>query len=205
MSITHITVQDTTSRRALSIHNLSHHVWIDHCLFEEYPLIELDIKRSSYAVTVSWSRFENAQTGILFGLEPDIYVDSLQTFTLHHNYFANLDSRGVVARYGKMHVYDNFFGDVKYAGIECSDSALCYIENNVFNNDTPILVYRLFNGDGTPDVTTQGFVYMQDNLFGSIGENLPGDAQGFKPDYKAVVEKADAELAVRVKNEAGPR
>ena len=200
-----ITVQDTTSRRALSIHNLSHHVWIDHCLFEEYPLIELDIKRSSYAVTVSWSRFENAQTGILFGLEPDIYVDSLQTFTLHHNYFANLDSRGVVARYGKMHVYDNFFSDVKYAGIECSDSALCYIESNVFNNETPVLVYRVFNDDVMPDVTTQGYVYMQDNMFGRAGENLSGDALGFKPDYKAVVEKADADLAARVKKEAGPR
>ena len=200
-----ITAQDTTSHRALSIHNMSHHVWVDHCLFEEYPLVELDIKRSSHAVTVSWSRFENAQSGILFGLEPEIYVDSLQTFTLHHNYFTNLDSRGVVARYGKMHAYDNFFDDVKYAGFECSDSVLCYIESNVFNNETPVLVYRVFNDDGTPDVTTQGYVYMQDNMFDRAGENLSGDALGFKPDYKVVIEKADADLAARVKNEAGPR
>jgi len=200
-----ITVQDTSSRRALSIHNLTHHVWVDHCTFEEYPLIELDIKRSSKAVTVSWSRFENAQSGILFGLEPDIFVDSLQTFTLHHNYFANLDSRGVVARYGKIHAYNNFFSDVKYAGIECSDSASCYIEGNVFNNETPVLVYRLYSEEGEPDSATEGFVYMLDNTFGRGGENLPGDAQGFKPDYKVSVESADAELAVRVKNEAGPR
>ena len=200
-----ITAQDTTSRRALSIHNMTHHVWVDHCLFEEYPLIELDVKRRSYAVTVSWSRFENAQSGILFGLEPDIYVDSLQTLTLHHNYFANLELRGVPARYGKIHVYNNFFSDVEMVGIECSDSALCYIENNVFNVEKPVTDYRLENQDGTPDVATQGFVYMRDNLFGLGGENLAGDARGFKPDYRVVVEKADAELAVRVKNEAGPR
>ena len=57
-----ITVLDTSSRRALSIHNRSHHVWVDHCTFEEYPLVELDVKRGSHNVTISWSRFENAQT-----------------------------------------------------------------------------------------------------------------------------------------------
>jgi pectate lyase len=200
-----ITARDTTSRRALSIHNRTHHVWVDHCTFEKYPLIEVDIKRSSYAVTLSWNRFENAQTGILFGLEPDIYVDSSQTFTLHHNYFANMEARGVLARHGKMHAYNNFFHGVKQAGIECSDSASCYIEGNVFNNETPVAVYRLENEDGTPDDATLGFVYMIDNWFGNGGENLAGDALGFKPDYKVSVEKAGAELAVRVKNEAGPR
>ena len=200
-----ITAQDTSSRRALSIHNMSHHVWIDHCLFEEYPLIELDIKRSSYAVTVAWSRFENAQSGILFGLEPDIYVDTLQTLTLHHNYFANLELRGVLSRHGRLHAFNNFFYDVRQAGIECSDSASCYIEGNVFNVEKPVAVYRLENEDGTPDKATLGFVYMASNMFGRGGEELALDARGFKPDYKVSVEDAEAELAVRVINEAGPR
>ncbi len=200
-----ITAQDTSSRRALSLHNKTHHVWVDHCTFEEYPLIEVDIKRSSYAVTLSWNRFENAQTGILFGLEPDIYVDSSQTLTLHHNYFANLDSRGILARHGKMHAYNNFFYDVNLAGVECSDSASCYIESNVFNNEKPVAVYRLENRDGTPNKATFGFVYMIDNWFGRGGENLAGDARGYKPDYKVLVDDAGAELAVRVKSGAGPR
>ena len=200
-----ITAHDTTSRRALSIHNMTHHVWVDHCTFEEYPLVELDIKRSSYAVTVSWSRFENAQSGILFGLEPDIYLDTLQTLTLHHNYFANLELRGVPARHGKLYAYNNFFYDVKMAGIECSDSAACYIENNVFNIETPVALYRLETENGTPDKSTQGFAVMQGNLFGRGGEDFAGDARGFKPEGKVPVEEADAKLAVRVRNEAGPR
>ena len=200
-----ITVQDTTSRRALSIHNKTHHVWVDHCTFEEYPLIEMDIKRSSYAVTVSWSRFENAQSGILFGLEPDIFVDSAQTLTLHHNYFANLDARGVLARHGKMHAFNNFFFDVKNAGIECSESASCAINNNVFNIQTPVVDYRLENEDGTPDMATRGFVYMQNNLFGRGGEDITQETD-FEYDYMVLVDIfADAELAVRVKNGAGPR
>jgi pectate lyase len=200
-----ITVKDTTSRRALSIHNRTHHVWVDHCTFEEYPLILVDVKRSSYAVTLSWNRFENGQSGILFGLEPDIFVDSLQTLTLHHNYFENLEKVGVLARHGKIHAYNNFFFDVKQAGMECTDSAACYIESNVFNNETPVSVYRLENEDGSPDKTTKGFVYMIDNWFGRSGKNLSGDARGFKPNYKVSSDESGADLAVRVKNEAGPR
>lgn len=199
-----ITARDTTSRRALSIHNLTHHVWVDHCTFEEYPLIELDIKRSSYAVTLSWNRFENAQSGILFGLEPDIYVDSAQTLTLHHNYFANLETIGVLARHGKMHAYNNFFFDVKKTGIECSESALCAIEFNVFNVETPVVDYRLENEDGTPDKSTLGYVYMKDNLFGRGGENVAPKSD-FDYDYTVLTNIADAELAVEVKNAAGPR
>ena len=200
-----ITAKDTTSRRALSIHNRTHHVWVDHCMFEEYPLILVDVKRSSYAVTLSWNRFENGQSGILFGLEPDIFVDSLQTLTLHHNYFENLEKVGVLARHGQMHAYNNFFFDVKQAGMECTDSAACYIESNVFNNETPVSVYRLENEDGSPDKTTKGFVYMNDNWFGRSGKNLSGNARGFKPDYKISFDESGADLAVRVKNEAGPR
>ena len=173
-------------------------------MFEEYPLIELDIKRSSYAVTLSWNRFENAQTGILFGLEPDIVVDSLQTLTLHHNYFANMEARGVLARHGKLHAYNNFFYDVKMAGVECTDSAQCYVESNVFNIENPIAVYRLENEDGSPDAATRGFAYAFDNMFSRGGENTQ-DALVFKPEYKVTVDDADAELAVRVRNESGPR
>ena len=109
-----------------------------------------------------------------------------------------------MARHGKLHAYNNFFGDVKYAGIECSDSASCYVENNVFNIDAPILVYRLYGEDGAPDVATQGFVYTLDNMFSLGGENLQ-DETVFRPEYDASIDAADVELAVRVKNEAGPR
>ena len=200
-----ITALDTTSRRALSIHNRTHHVWVDHCTFEEYPLILVDVKRGSNAVTLSWNRFENAQSGILFGLEPDLFVDSAQTLTLHHNYFSNLELRGVLARRGKIHAYNNFIYDVGDAGMECSDSASCYIEGNVYNNNVPVRDYRLKIEDGSPDKATEGYVYMIDNWFGRSGENISGDALGFRPAYKVSVDDSSAELAVRVRNEAGPR
>lgn len=200
-----ITALDSTSRRALSIHNGTNYVWVDHCTFEKYPLVQMDVKRNSKHVTISWNRFENAQTGVLFGLEPNLSVDSAQTTTFHHNYFANMSSAGVLARFGSAHIYNNFFMDVDYAGIECTDSARCYIERNIFNIETPVVIYRLFDETGVPFDSTIGFTKMQHNWYSVGGEDLKGDAQGYKPNYKYTIDDADADLAWRIKEGSGPR
>jgi len=199
-----ITVLDTSSRRALSIHNKSHHIWVDHCTFEEYPLVEMDVKRGSHHVTVSWSRFENAQTGILFGLDPSIYDERDQLFTMHHNYFAKMGHSAAFARAGKMHAYNNFFLDLANYGIECTDSASCYIEKNVFNIDGPVSIYRLFTPDG-PIAETVGYVNMVDNWYAVEVDEVQGDARGYKPDYEYEADNADADLAWKVKVHSGPR
>lgn len=200
-----ITAQDTSSRRALSIHNTTHHVWIDHCKFEEYPIVEMDIKRGSYAVTISWSRFENAQSGILFGLEPDIFVDSAQFASVHHNYFSNMEYSGVKARFGQIHAYNNFFMDLGDAGIECTDSAKCLVERNVFNNETPVKVYRLFDDDGAPKDSTVGFPKMQENWFTIGGTEISSEFMDFEPGYEYDMDEADANLAWKIKEWSGPR
>ena len=203
-----ITVLDSTSRRALSIHNGTHHVWVDHCTFEEYPLVELDVKRGSHDITVSWSRFENAQTGVLFGLAGDIIMDSAQSLTMHHNYFTALSDDGVLGHNGILHAYNNFFDDVEKSGVVCSDSAKCLVEKNVFNNDMPVTLYRWYYEDGTPVDTTVGFVKMQENKL-AVGDNsldgAAGDALGYKPNYKYSADEADVALALKVKKESGPR
>jgi len=199
-----VTALDSTSRRALSVHNLSSYVWVDHCTFRDYPLVEMDIKRGSHSVTVSWSRFESGQTAILFGLQPDKYVESSQTFTLHHNYFAGLENSAVLARFGHLHAYDNFFLDVSGSGIACTDSARCYIESNIFNIKTPVTLYRLYDSTGTPVDTTEGFARMQNDWFAVGGEELAGIAQGFVPSYKYARDSANADLAWKIKERSGP-
>ena len=197
-----ITVLDTSSRRALSIHNRSHNVWVDHCTFEEYPLVELDVKRGSYGVTISWSRFENAQTGVLFGLAGDIIKDTAQSLTAHHNYFAGLSDDGILSHGGELHAYNNFFEGVEKSGIVCSDSARCLIENNVFKNETPVTLYRWYNEDGSPVDSTVGFAWMLGNLLAAGGDAIEGEAFGF-PDYDYDVDIADAENAWYVKMYSG--
>jgi pectate lyase len=200
-----ITAQDTSSRRALSLHNGTHHVWVDHCVFEEYPLVELDVKRSSHNVTISWSRFENAQTGVLFGLAGDIIMDTAQSLTMHHNYFAGLDDDGILAHGGALHAYNNFFDSVEKSGVVCSDSATCLIEKNIFNNEMPVTLYRWYYEDGSPVDSTVGFVHMVDNKLVSGDGFVKGDARGYKPDYKYSADDADVGLALQVKSWSGVR
>ena len=199
-----ITVLDTSSRRALSFHNGTHNVWVDHCTFEEYPLVELDVKRGSYGVTISWSRFENAQTGVLFGLASDIIRDTAQSLTAHHNYFAGLSDDGILSHGGELHAYNNFFDGVEKSGVVCSDSARCLVENNIFNNEMPVTLYRWYNEDGSPVDSTVGFVSMKGNLL-TAGDALDGDALGYKPDYKYGADIADADNAWSVKTGSGAR
>ena len=200
-----ITVLDTSSRRALSIHNRSHHVWVDHCTFEEYPLVELDVKRGSHNVTISWSRFENAQTGVLFGLSGDIIKDTAQSLTVHHSYFAGLSRDGVLSHGGVLHAYSNFFDGVELSGVVCSDSARCFVESNVFNNEMAVTLYRWYNEDGSPVDSTVGFVAMKGNLFTAGGESVDGDALGYKPDYEYRADIADADNAWLIKKDSGAR
>ena len=200
-----ITVQDTSSRRALSIHNGTHHVWVDHCTFEEYPLVEVDVKRSSHNITISWSRFENAQTGVLFGLAGDIIMDTAQSLTMHHNYFAGMSDDGILSHGGELHVYNNFFMEVEKSGVVCSDSARCLIEKNIFNNEMPVTLYRWYYEDGAPVDSTVGFANMKSNWHTGGGEDSITDARGYKPDYKYTADAADADLALSVKKESGAR
>ena len=200
-----ITVLDTSSRRALSIHNRSHHVWVDHCTFEEYPLVELDVKRGSHNVTISWSRFEHAQTGVLFGLSGDIIKDTAQSLTVHHSYFAGLSRDGVLSHGGVLHAYSNFFDGVELSGVVCSDSARCLVESNVFNNEMAVTLYRWYNEDGSPVDSTVGFVAMKGNLFTAGGESTDGDALGYKPDYEYHADIADADNAWFIKKDSGAR
>ena len=198
-----ITVLDTSSRRALSIHNRSHHVWVDHCTFEEYPLVELDVKRGSHNVTISWSRFENAQTGVLFGLSGDIIKDTAQSLTVHHSYFAGLSRDGVLSHGGVLHAYSNFFDGVELSGVVCSESARGLVESNVFNNEMAVTLYRWYNEDGSPVDSTVGFVAMKGNLFTAGGESTDGDALGYKPDYEYHADIADADNAWFIKKDSG--
>ena len=200
-----ITVLDTTSRRALSLHNGTHHVWIDHCVFEEYPLVELDVKRGTHHVTISWSRFENAQTGVLFGLAGDIIKEPDQTLSAHHNYFVGLSDDGILAHDGRLHVYNNFFDGVEKSSVVCSDSAYCLIENNVFSSKQPVTLYRWYNEDGSPVDSTVGFAEMKSNWHIAGGVDQVNGEQRYAPEYQYHLDKADAGLALEIERQSGVR
>lgn len=197
-----ITEEDSTSRRALSIHNYSKNVWVDHCSFEDYPLVLLDIKRHSDSVTISWSRFENSGHAILLGLSPDVFFDSLEHLTAHHNYFSNLKAVGILNHGNTGHYYNNFFMSHGTVGVSCTDRARCYLESNIFNVPVPVFSQRV---DAFAAIVsgTDGYINMVDDWLAEGGVMINDSIQ--VPPYEYVIDEMDPALALRVQGESGPR
>ncbi len=141
---------------AISLRN-SDHVWIDHNTFRDRETADdtlpqyfgvlyqvhdglLDITNASDYVTVSWNRFVNHDKVMLIGSS-----DSGSTaandrnklnVTLHHNLFEDVGQRVPRVRFGKVHVYNNYYKidnpeNYVYSWGVGIESAI-YAENNFF-------------------------------------------------------------------------
>ena len=130
-------------------------------------------------------------------------MDTAQSLTMHHNYFADMSDDGILSHGGELHAYNNFFMGVEKSGVVCSDSARCLIEKNIFNNEMPVTLYRWYYEDGSPVDSTVGFAEMKSNWHTGGGEDSIVDSRGYKPSYKYIADAADADLALQVKKQAG--
>lgn len=116
-------------------------VFVTECTF--YDCLDgcLDITRRSDRVTVSWCKFyfsepqEKGNRVMLVGNSDDSTDDAgtLQ-ITLHHNWFgANCRQRIPSVRYGKVHLYNNYYDCAgNMYGLWSRIKAECLVENNVF-------------------------------------------------------------------------
>ncbi|MBP2702796.1 pectate lyase [Microbispora sp. RL4-1S] len=105
----------------------STHVWIDHNTFDDgdnpdsgqpeyfgrpYQVHdgEADITSGSDLVTVSWNRFADHDKTMLIGSTNNPATDAGKlSVTVHHNHFVNTLQRLPRVRFGKVHVYDNYY------------------------------------------------------------------------------------------------
>lgn len=131
------------------------HVWVDHCAFSDgiHPDADqpkyfgriyqqhdgaIDVTNGADLVTLSWNRFSNHDKVMLIGSS-----DSGNTatgdvgklnVTVHHNLFDGLVQRMPRVRFGKVHVYNNYYvvaDGFSYAwGVGIASRI--FAENNVF-------------------------------------------------------------------------
>lgn len=105
---------------AVTVECFSHHVWVDHNTFiYSAPNSSLagridgavDVKRGGDWVTVSWNHFYHYNKTMLLGhVDSNAIQDSGRLHvTYHHNYFENTYQRHPRVRFGKAHVYNNYF------------------------------------------------------------------------------------------------
>ncbi|MGN9910381.1 pectate lyase family protein [Phytohabitans sp. LJ34] len=133
--IRNITFRDA-SDDSISVHNGSHHVWIDHNDF--YPGFDgsVDVKRRSTNVTVSWNRFHATDKSMLLG-HSDTFPDDIGYLkvTYHHNYFDGSNQRHPRVRFGEpVHVYNNYYRGIGLYGVASTENAGVLVEANYFED-----------------------------------------------------------------------
>jgi pectate lyase len=143
------------------------HIWIDHNTFEDRDTIdsslpsyfgrlfqehdgEVDITNASDLVTVSYNRFLSHDKVMLIGSSDSATADRGKLrITLHHNLFQEVGQRTPRVRFGKVHVYNNYYIPKNFAGYQYSwgvgrESAI-FAEDNFFRIDESITPDRFIS------------------------------------------------------------
>jgi pectate lyase len=144
-----------------------HHIWIDHNTFEDRDSADstlptyfgrlfqvhdgqLDITNAADFLTVSYNRFTNHDKDMLIGSSDSATADRGKLrVTLHHNLFDGVGQRAPRVRFGKVHVYNNYYtpkhdSNYQYSFGVGRESAI-FAENNFFRTDDSITPDRFIS------------------------------------------------------------
>ena len=130
------------------------YVYIDHCSFSDGDYSDesvnssyfrrkyeqrdgcIDITNNADFITVSWSKFENHDKNMLIGNSDSLISDiGKLRVTLHHNVFDNVKQRSPRVRFGKVHLYNNYYKNISSYAIGIGVGARIYGENNYFGSN----------------------------------------------------------------------
>jgi pectate lyase len=188
----------------------SKYIWIHHCDFysnfnaggdtisnttdnpdyykDYYGKLINIINQSSY-ITVSWNKFSNHWKALQISSGDTQTGDTVSRVTLHHNYFLNIIFQTPLIRYGKAHIYDNYFyndgstGVSSSSGINSRIGAEVYVENNYFQNMKDCIGYYY-------DTTyPTGYWNVSNNTYDSCNGDQPTiSTTTYKPPYAYTAE-----------------
>jgi pectate lyase len=119
----------------------------------------IDMKKGAHHITVSYNHVYNYQKVALNGYSDSDTANSASLTTYHHNRFENVKARLPLLRFGKAHIYNNYFGNVQTSGINVRMDALALIESNYFEN--------VVNPVTSRDSSRIGYWELRNNYVGS--------------------------------------
>lgn len=131
----------TENRDPLLIQSEAKNVWVDHCSFVHGVDELISMKDGADYITISWCRFSFESEGdhnlaALIGSTNDHPVDEGHlNITWHHNWFADrVHGRMPRVRYGKNHVFNNYYAVPNHDGycITANWDSQILVENNYF-------------------------------------------------------------------------
>ncbi|KAJ8088787.1 hypothetical protein PM082_014033 [Marasmius tenuissimus] len=146
----------------------SSQVWIDHVDLssdkdhdKDYYDGLLDITHAVTGITVSNSKLSNHYKGSLIGAADTNTEDVAMTVTYVGNYFKNIGSRTPSFRFGRGHIYNNYYESCE-DGINTRVGAQLLVENNVWTSPKR----PLYSTDG-------GYAVARGNDFGGGSNTAP--------------------------------
>lgn len=132
----------------ISIEGPASNIWIDHNEIYNSLTVDdssltldqvkdyydglVDAKGDARYITISFNKFHNSwKTSLVGSSDSDNYE---RTLTYHHNHWYNVNSRLPLFRFGKGHIYNNFYDGAVESGINSRMGAVIRIEHNHFAN-----------------------------------------------------------------------
>lgn len=145
-------------------------IWIDHnTIFASLTMCPgagdasfdggIDMKKGAHHITVSYNYVYNYQKVALNGFSDSDTANSASLTTYHHNRFENVKSRLPLLRFGRAHIYNNYFGNVDTSGINVRMGGVALIESNYFEN--------IANPVTSRDSSAIGYWDLRNNYVGS--------------------------------------
>jgi pectate lyase len=181
--VRNLPVSFPTGTDAITIQN-SHHIWIDHNELWSDRAHDIDfydglidITHASDFITVSWNILHDHWKTSLIGHDDDNASEDTGhlTVTYHHNYWYNLDARLPSIRFGRAHIFNNYYAN-SVNGVHSRMGAQVLVENNVFRNvTTPVKTTTLSIEDG--------FAVERGNDFGGGTNNITQIGTWTTPPY----------------------
>lgn len=156
----------------VSIESGSHHIWVDHCDFEQSYDGAVDIKGASDFATVSWNIFRSQKKCNLVGSSDSATSDRGHlNVTFHHNWYDSVDERIPRMRFGNAHVFNLYCNNLGGKGIQSTTEAATLVEN----------VYFLHPRSGSaPTIESNNGPAGTVKVANSIIVNLPGVNVAFR-------------------------
>jgi pectate lyase len=147
VAVSHVVAEGTGSANDAIVLSGAKNVWIDHCELysdllngkDHYDGL-LELKNGAAFVTVSFTSFHDHFKVSLISSGDEQVGDTVIRATYHHNYFYNCGSRLPSIRFGKAHLFNNFYLDnTGGSGVNSRMGAVVKVESNYFRNtDDPI-------------------------------------------------------------------
>lgn len=125
------------------------HIWVDHCSISNCYDGALDVTHAAAYVTLSWNHFYKHDKTSLVGSSDNLTTDVALKVTYHHNYFDSTGQRHPRVRFGKVHVFNNYFRKNTLYGVSSNCEADVLVEGNYFFN-VPIPYESLRVGTSFP-------------------------------------------------------